>query len=304
MAATITRPSASVARNTLQTIPWAGITAPVHATTRSDWFGLFVATTALDSEPTLWQLTDGSATGSGALYLPPDLAGITYELRLFSGHTNAKLATSATFAVTAGTAPTVTAPATASANDVISVSWSGIGDPQPSDWLQLELTVGAQGVPYSAAVPTGGAAAGSASLYIPNATPANTYHVVVYRAAIPAYGLAAKGLTASSDITVTTDALVAVLNPGDQLAGALVSVTWAGLVAPAPSNLDWTGLFAPGAPAANPLAWRYLSGAPSGSLPFQIPDNLGTASYELRLYSGADQSLLATSPSFTITAVA
>lgn len=297
--AVITAPGGSVARNTVQPILWSSITQPVHVGERSDWFGLYL-TAALDSEPTAWQYTDGTAAGSGALYIPDGLPLLTYELRLFSGHTQGKIATSATFTMTAGTPATLTLPATASANDTITATWAGIADPRPTDYLELRtasLSVFAAGP-----VLTGGTAAGSATLYLPNAMAADTYRGYLWRAAVPDLGLAASALALSGTMVVSRTNVATIVSPGAQLAGTQVLATWANIVTPAPSTQDWVGLFALGAPASAPLGNRYLNGAASGSLPFVIPAFLPTASYELRLYSGADQSLLATSAAFTVTA--
>jgi hypothetical protein len=297
--ATITAPGGSVARNTVQTIPWASITRPVHVGERSDWFGLYL-TTALDAEPTAWQFTDGTAAGSGALYIPDGIPLLTYELRLFSGHTQAKIATSASFTMTAGTPTTLTVPASASANDTITATWAAIADPQPTDYIELR-EASLQTV-ASAPVLTGGLAAGSAPLYIPNATADGTYRGYLWRAAVPEYGLPATALALSGTMVVARTAVATIASPGDQLAGTLVAAQWANIVSPAPSVQDWVGALRPRRAGVRAPRLPLPDGGASGSLPFVIPGYLPTASYELRLYSGADQSLLATSDPFTVTA--
>jgi hypothetical protein len=260
--ATITAPGGSVARNTVQTIPWASITRPVHVGERSDWFGLYL-TTALDAEPTAWQFTDGTAAGSGALYIPDGIPLLTYELRLFSGHTQAKIATSASFTMTAGTPTTLTLPASASANDTITATWAAIADPQPTDYIELR-EASLQTV-ASAPVLTGGLAAGSAPLYIPNATADGTYRGYLWRAAVPEYGLPATALALSGTMVVARTAVATIASPGDQLAGTLVAAQWANIVSPAPSTRTGSGLFALGAPASAPLGYRYLTAAPAAA---------------------------------------
>jgi hypothetical protein len=286
--ATITAPGASVARNTVQTIPWAGITRPVQVGERSDWYGLYLPA-ALDAEPIAWQYTDGTAAGSGSLFIPDGLALTTYELRLFSGHTQAKLATSATFTLTAGTPTTLTIPATASANTEITATWAAIADPKVTDYI--ELREASLQTLASDPVLTGGTAAGSAPLYIPNDTPAGTYRAYLWRAAIPAYGLAATALALSGTIEVDTESVVSLTASRDGVAigtpeapataGDLIDVTYAGIVDP--QATDYIGIHFQG-PAVNPpLAWRRTDGSAANTLQFRLPASLATNTWALRL---------------------
>jgi hypothetical protein len=147
---------------------------------------------------------------------------------------------------------------------------------------------------------TGGVAAGSATLHIPNATPADTYRAYLQRAPVPEYGLGVTALALSATMVVSRDNVTTVAGPpAGALAGDIVTVQYANVYQP--SAADWVGLYQPSGTTL--YGWRRTLGPAAGSLPFMLPTNLATAPYELRLYSGADQSLLATSDSFTVTAL-
>jgi hypothetical protein len=75
-------------------------------------------------------------------------------------------------------------------------------------------------------------------------------------------------------------------------AGALLPVFWSAIATPTPR--DWVGLYAAGAPAASPVAWRFLgTSTTAGSATLGVPiDAAGV--YEIRLYADQSTTLLAT----------
>ncbi len=86
--------------------------------------------------------------------------------------------------------------------------------------------------------------------------------------------------------------------------GVVVTATWSGI--PSASATDWVGLFAPGAPNEDYLAWVYVSGSqsaatprPSGSCVFVIP-NVAPGPYEMRLLTNDGYTHIATSNLITI----
>ena len=87
--------------------------------------------------------------------------------------------------------------------------------------------------------------------------------------------------------------------------GGTLNASWSGIATP--SSTDWVGLFSPGAPATNSIAWIYVDctqtpGASyaSGSCPFTIP-NVAPGTYELRLFSNDSHTTLAASNTFVVT---
>ncbi len=90
-------------------------------------------------------------------------------------------------------------------------------------------------------------------------------------------------------------------SPSTILLGGTVTASWTGIAAPTSS--DWIGLYRPGDPNAPSLAWRYTTGSASGSMPLTIPATLAPGTYELRLFSNGGYTRLATSNTFTVTAV-
>ncbi len=72
---------------------------------------------------------------------------------------------------------------------------------------------------------------------------------------------------------------------------------------PAPTTLDWIGLFVPGASNSDYLGAPRFTGstAPNGSTNFVIPSDAAADNYELRLFSDKSTTRLATSPGFAVT---
>ncbi len=76
-------------------------------------------------------------------------------------------------------------------------------------------------------------------------------------------------------------------------AGHTASATWALL--PAPTDADWLGLFAPGAPDSPSLIPAMsLNGQAAGQVAVPIPPSLAPGTYELRLFSGATRLVSST----------
>jgi RHS repeat-associated protein len=78
-----------------------------------------------------------------------------------------------------------------------------------------------------------------------------------------------------------------------------VTAAWSAIASP--SSTDWIGLYTPGAPDQGSLAWRYTTGAASGSVPFTIPASLPIGTYELRLFANNGYARLATSNAIAVT---
>lgn len=89
-----------------------------------------------------------------------------------------------------------------------------------------------------------------------------------------------------------------------------LTVTYSGI--PAPSTMDWIGMYAPGeTDERNPADWNYTNssgtctkntgdGAASGTCTFPINDSLATGTYELRLFSSDTFSKVAISSAIRI----
>jgi hypothetical protein len=182
----------------------------------------------------------------------------------------------------------------APAGAAVTVSWSGISDPAPTDWVGLYPQGGSSavdglyldscGASSNGAVPP---ASGSCALTLPSAAGA------LYQLRL---------LSAPSSTLLATSATVGVpalaAGPAMVAAGGSATVTWSDLSAPAPS--DWVGLYAQDGSQAGGF---YLdscaaasSGAPpatSGSCSYALPQAGGA--YVMRLYSSAASGLLASS---------
>ncbi len=88
------------------------------------------------------------------------------------------------------------------------------------------------------------------------------------------------------------------VSPPSVGAGGIVTASWSGIGSP--TSTDWIGLYQPGSPPQGYLAWRYTTGAASGSVPFQLPSTLAPGTYELRLLANNGYTVLAVSNAFTL----
>jgi RHS repeat-associated protein len=85
--------------------------------------------------------------------------------------------------------------------------------------------------------------------------------------------------------------------PDNMCNGCAHPVSWSGIAAP--SVNDWVALYAVGAPDSAYLAWRFITGAASGSVSFSVPSSVAFGAYEIRLFSNYSWTRLATSdPSY------
>jgi hypothetical protein len=140
--ALLTASPASLAPSGTLTATWNDIPDP----TPRDWIGLYKPG-ADNKDRIIWNYvscshTPGTAAagGSCSFSLPSTLAAGEYELRLYSDDTfDPVLATSNRVVVAPG-APQVSlsvSPTSARAGDDVTVSWSGIANPTPTDWVGL-----------------------------------------------------------------------------------------------------------------------------------------------------------------------
>jgi hypothetical protein len=172
------------------TATWAGIGAP----TATDWVAI-VPVNSPDSSSVAFAYTNGVAAGSVSIYIPISVAAGTYELRLYSGNSQAQLAVSNSFTVTGSTSVSAS-PSSIARGGTLSVTWAGIPVPTATDWVAL-AAVGAGDINYVAYVYTSGAAAGSLNIQVPAGATPGQYEVRVY-----AQGTYQR-LATSSPITVT-----------------------------------------------------------------------------------------------------
>jgi hypothetical protein len=282
----------SLAPGAQVTAGWNGICAP----TIRDWVGIF-APNAANSAYVAWSYTPGTASGSLQLTVPPTLAPGTYELRLFSNNSYTRLAVSNSFSVVVSctSVPGLSAsPTTAAAGTSVTVAWSGMCAPTTRDWIGL-FAPGTTNTTYVAWRYTTGTVSGSVPLTIPATLAPGTYELRLFSNG---------GYTtlAVTSITVTagcTGPASLGASPTSVPAGSSVTGTWSNLCTP--TTRDWIGIFAPGAANNAYVAWRYTTGAGSGSVPLTVPATLAPGTYELRLYANNGYTRLGTSNAFVVT---
>ena len=156
-------------------VAWTGIAMP----TPTDWIGLYTPG-APDTAFLAWSYvsctqTPGAARAAGAcpFLIPAGLAPGTYELRLLANNVFTRLATSASFTVTA-TGPLVSvSPGAINAGGSATATWSGIAAPTATDWIGL-YTPGAADTAFLAWVyvscsqsPGSARAAGACAFVVP-----------------------------------------------------------------------------------------------------------------------------------------
>ena len=161
---------------------WSGVSAP----TAYDWVGIYPVGAAnswsgLDS----WMYTNGATGGQLNLNLKASdtrlIAGQQYELRLYANDSYSRIATSAAFTLnpTGPTVVTTTTPALAGSS--INVAWSGITNPNATDWIAI-IKVGAADGSENEWKYTNGTSSGSLSLPLTSGllVPGTQYEVRLY----------------------------------------------------------------------------------------------------------------------------
>jgi hypothetical protein len=169
--ATLNESPSLVNPGALVTATWSGINSP----TAGDWIGVY-APGAPDNSPLAWRGTTGSANGS----VPVNIGGVspgTYELRLFTNNTLAKLATSGSFTVTS--ASISASPTTVIHGGSVTASWSGVISPTTGDWIGL-YSPGAPDNSPLAWRGTTGTGSGSVSFSIPASITPGTYELRLF----------------------------------------------------------------------------------------------------------------------------
>ena len=77
-----------------------------------------------------------------------------------------------------------------------------------------------------------------------------------------------------------------------------VAVTWSGIASP--TSTDWVALAVPGSANTSYLAWRYTTGAASGTVALSVPGSVPFGTYVMRLFAANGYTLLATSTPFEV----
>jgi hypothetical protein len=67
-------------------------------------------------------------------------------------------------------------------------------------------------------------------------------------------------------------------------------VRWTGI--PAPSTSDWIGLYSPGAPDNQYLAYTFTGGAKAGDAKIWQPANLRPGWYEVRMFTNGTYTMM------------
>jgi hypothetical protein len=207
------------------------------------------------------------------------------------------------------TSPAITvSPTTIARGSSVTATWSGIAAPTTTDWMALYVP----GTPhtsyidwvYVSCTKTQGSASasGSCAFTIPASVAAGTYEIRLF----------ANGqnslLATSNAFTVTAPGgPTLAVSPTTIARGSSVTATWSGIAAP--TTTDWMALYVPGTPHTSYIDWIYVSctktqgsASASGSCAFTIPAAVAAGTYEMRLFANGQNSLLATSNAFTVTA--
>ena len=282
-------PPATIAANPTSVTPGATITASwggIGAPSTKDWIGIFPQG-APDTYYYLgWRYITGTANGSVPFTIANSLAPGTYELRLFSNGTYTRLAVTTVTVVAGCTGGSLSAsPTSVAPGGSVTATWSAVCAPTSTDWIGLYLS-GAPDSPYLAYRYTTGTASGSVPFSIPASVAPGTYELRLFSSG-------SYTRLAVATITVVAGCTAGSLSasPTTVAPGGSVTVTWSGLCTP--TTRDWIGLYAPGAPNTSYAAWRYTTGASSGSVPMTIPATLAPGTYQLRLFANGGYTQLA-----------
>jgi hypothetical protein len=285
--ATVTTDAASYTFATPITVTFAGLDGDP-----GDWVAIAPQGSPLTTT-TRWSFTGGGASGTKQFEGPA--TGGSYVARAFDASSNL-LGESDPFTTAdpsdthAAVAATQTAYTMA---DPITITWSGLpGNAQ--DWI----AIAPQGFPVNDQAEwqfTGGGASGSATFtggfQLTNFPPGN----YVARAYLNGtFTLAAESsvftIGVATGPSVTTDRTAyTTLQP--------IEVRWAGL----PGNAkDWVAVAPAGSDPSNAPQWTYVNGAVNGSVKFNTAA-LGPGTYVARAFVDDSYTVIAESPSFTVT---
>jgi Domain of unknown function (DUF1929) len=207
-----------------------------------------------------------------------------------------------------GTTTLTAAPATVTAGQLVTATWSNIINPAPMDWIGIH-TPGAADASflswaYVNCLQTPGAAAASGSCALPGTSSLSpgTYQFRLFRndgfvKLATSNNFAVSAPSGSATVTVT---------PPSVPAGGSVTVGWSGITGPA--AMDWFGLYSLGAPNGSFVTWRYVNCTqtptgpiPSGQCSLPLAATLAPGQYEIRLFRNDGFTLLGVSPAFTVT---
>ena len=221
------------------------------------------------------------------------------------GGSNTQTLNNITVSAAAPVASFTASPGSIAGGGTLTATWSGIQTPSTLDWIGFYAVGDAPNANpidwmFTNCSKTQNlvGSSGTCPLTIPNASPGN-YELRLYSG----FNL----LATSNSITVTGTVAGTTLaaSPASISAGNTLTATWSGI--PAPTPMDWIGLYVPGAPEASYFDWIFVScskvasvALAAGSCPFTIP-NVPPGTYELRMYANNSASLLGISSAFTIT---
>jgi len=301
------------------TATWGGIPFPMRDRSRDRLvlYALGERADNGDNDPTTQDpkivpfATNGADAGTLALTLPGTLPTGTYELRLLiqdpdSSALRVVIARSEPIYVSTGVTFTVT-PMSAAPGATLNVTWSGIVNPTPTDWIAL-YSRGTVDVTYldwmyvsCSKTPSTSRVDGSCGFVLPAGLAPGTYELRLF-----ANNSFAR-LGTSGAITVGAAGASLGVSPTSTAPGGSVTATWSGIANP--TAADWIGLFAQGAADSAYLDWVYVScsktpstARAAGSCAVVLLTNLAPGMYELRLFANGGSTRLATSNALTVSA--
>jgi len=259
-------------------VSWTGISAP----TATDWIEL-VSTGAADTSYVAWVYTNGASAGSRTLTVPSSTLPGSYEARLFAQDSLQRIAVSNTISVQPP--GLVASPTTVAAGGMLTVTWTNVGAPTPTDWVELVPT-GATDANWAAWIYTTGHATDSTTFSVPSSLSAGTYEVRLFS------GTTAQRLSVSNAIAVTASGTSVMASPVKAAPGGSLTVSWKNIAAP--TAADWVGLYTVGSADANFVVRSNANGRASDRMLMTLPGSLVAGAYELRLFSNNTFTLLAT----------
>jgi hypothetical protein len=203
------------------------------------------------------------------------------------------------------------APASIAAGGTLTVNWSGIAVPSPTNWIGL-YRPGAASQDHlgnwlylsCSKTPGAASASGGCPLPVPATMAAGTYELRLHHPASWSVLATSSPVSITGGIGGTTLTLTA--SPSSVAQGGSLTVSWSGIANP--SSTNWIGLYRPGAASQDHGGnWMYVSCSktasavrPSGSCAFPIPATLTAGQYELRLHASSSWSVLIRSAPLTV----
>ena len=278
--ATLTASPAEVAPGGSVLVTWHG----QLASSAADWLAL-APVNAPDASYVVWAYATGRTSDSAFFLLPDGVTAGMYEVRLFANNSYTRVAVSNSLTVTAPGPSLTASPAATAPGGTLTTAWRNIAAPTELDWVGL-YAVGAADADHVTRWYTTGRASDRLLKALPGSLADGSYELRLFANDTMTRLASGNAFSVAAGPSVTA-------SPVASTPGATATITWMGIASPTSS--DWVALVPLNAPDSSHVAWRYTTGAASGSVGLAIPGTAAPGAYQLRVFAQNSWQRLAVS---------